>query len=111
MNQFTLLLVGIFVLTLGSVLGYYARQSIAKKQAGTLEAKLQKKVLKAKQESETVLAETEEKAKQLLESAKKETDDRRYEVLKTERLLLKRENILDQKISILERDKKEFQEK
>ncbi len=111
MNQFTLLLVGIFALTLGSVLGYYARQSIAKKQAGTLEAKLQKKVLKAKQESEIVLAETEEKAKQLLESAQKETDDRRYEVLKTERLLLRRENILDQKISTLERDQKEFQEK
>src|SRR4030042_6421685 len=111
MNQFTLLLVGIFALTLGWVCGYYARQSIAKKQAGTLEAKLQKKVLKAKQESETVLAETEEKAKQLLESAKKKTDDRRYEVLKTERLLLKRENILDQKISTLERDQKEFQEK
>jgi len=111
MNQFILLLVGIFALSLGSVLGYYARQSIAKKQAGTLEAKLQKKVLKAKQESETLLAEAEEKTKQLLESAKKEADERRCEVLKTERLLLKRENILDQKISTLEKDQKEFQEK
>jgi len=111
MNQFILLLVGIFALSLGSVLGYYARQSIAKKQAGTLEAKLQKKALKAKQESETLLAEAEEKTKQLLESAKKEADERRCEVLKTERLLLKRENILDQKISTLEKDQKEFQEK
>ncbi|MBM3258083.1 MAG: ribonuclease Y, partial [Candidatus Nealsonbacteria bacterium] len=111
MNQFIPLLAGILALALGSVLGYYARQSIAKKQAGTLEAKLQKKVLKAKQDSETLLAEAEEKAKQLLESAKKEIDERRYEVLKTERLLLKRENILDQKISVLDKNQREFQEK
>jgi len=98
-------------LALGSVLGYYARQSIAKKQAGTLEAKLQKKVLKAKQDSETILSEAEEKARHILESAKKEIDERHYEVLKTERLLLKRENILDEKISSLEGNQKDFQEK
>ena len=49
MNQYTLLIAGLAALIVGSVLGYYARQSIAKKQAGTLEAKLQKKVLKAKE--------------------------------------------------------------
>lgn len=92
-------------------MGYYARQSIAKKQAGTLEAKLQKKVLKAKQDAELILSEAQQKAKLLLEGAQKEIDERRSEVLKTERLLLKRENILDQKLSVFERNQREFEAK
>jgi ribonuclease Y len=111
MNQFILLFVGLLLLAVGSVLGYYARQSIAKKQAGTLEARLQKKVLKAKQDSEEILTEAKKKAEQILEAAKKEIDERHSEVLKTERLLLRRESILDQKLSTFEKAQKEFQEK
>jgi len=109
MNQFILLIVGIVVLTVGSVLGYYARQSIAQKQAGTLEAKLQKKVLKAKQDAELILSDVKQKAQQILEGAQKEIDERRYEVLKAERLLLRRENVLDQKLSVSERNQREFE--
>jgi len=108
MNQYILLSVGIVALSIGAVLGYYARQSIAKKQAGTLEAKLQKKVLKAKQDAEVILSENKQKAQQILDGAQKEIDERRYEVLRTERLLLKRENILDQKLSSFERNQREF---
>jgi ribonuclease Y len=111
MNQFILLIIGLLLLAVGSVLGYYARQSIAKKQAGTLEARLQKKVLKAKQDSEEILTEAKKKAEQILEAAKKEIDERHSEVLKTERLLLRRESILDQKLSTFEKAQKEFQEK
>jgi len=96
-------------LTVGSVLGYYARQSIAQKQAGTLEAKLQKKVLKAKQDAELILSDVKQKAQQILEGAQKEIDERRYEVLKAERLLLRRENVLDQKLSVSERNQREFE--
>jgi ribonuclease Y len=111
MNQFTSLIVGIITLAAGSVLGYYARQSIAKKQAGTLEAKLQKKVLKAKQESETIFSTAKQKVQQVSEAAQKEIDERRSEVLRTERLLLKRESNLDQKLSAFERNQKEFEVK
>jgi ribonuclease Y len=111
MNQYILLIIGIVALSLGSILGYYARQSIAKKQAGTLEAKLQKKVLKAKQDAETLLSDAQQKAQQILGETQKEIDGRRYEVLKTERLLLKRENILDQKLSSFERNQKELEVK
>ena len=111
MNQFIPLAVGMVALFVGSVLGYYARQSIAQKQAGTLEAKLQKRVTKAKEDSETIISEAKIRADEALEGAKKETDSRRYELFKTERLLLKRENILDQKLSGFEKTQKEFQEK
>ncbi len=111
MNQFIPLGVGVVALAFGSILGYYARQSIAKKQAGTIEAKLQKKISQAKELSETILAEAKQKAGQILEAGKKEEDSRREELLKTERLLFKRENILDQRISAFERNQREFQEK
>ena len=42
MNQLIALLVGVFALGVGAILGYYARQSIAKKQIGTLEERIQK---------------------------------------------------------------------
>ncbi|MFH1259014.1 MAG: ribonuclease Y, partial [Elusimicrobiota bacterium] len=62
MNQFVPLLVGLAALVVGSVLGYYARQSIARKNYRTIEARLQKKVGQARQESETILSSAKEKA-------------------------------------------------
>lgn len=111
MNQFIPLAVAVFALALGSILGYYARQSIAKKQAGTLEAKLQKKVQKAKEDAETLLSEAKQKSAELLNSASAEINARRSEVLKTESLLLKRETSLDEKLSGFEKNQEEFQEK
>ena len=111
MNQFILLIAGVISLSLGSILGYYARQSIAKKQADTLEAKLEKKVLKAKQDAETIFKQAQEKAQELLEKTQGETSERRAEILKTERFLLKRENILNQKLSNFEKDQRDLEGK
>ena len=108
MNQLIPLLVGIFALGIGSILGYYARQSIARKNYRTIEARLQKKIDQARQESDLILSQTKEKASQILDAAKKEEDIRREEILKTERLLLRRENILDEKSSNLEKRDNDF---
>lgn len=111
MNQLTLLIVGIISLIIGSSLGYYARQSIARKKAGTIEQILQKKIQKANQAAEEILSEAKRTSQQILEAAKKTEDQRHRELLITERLLLKRENVLDQKIYEFEEKEKEFQEK
>jgi ribonuclease Y len=111
MNQFIPLTVGIFCLTLGSILGYYARQSLLKKRAGTLEQKLQKKILQTKEKAEGIIAEAKKSASQIKQRAEKETDERREELLKTERLLLKREHLLDKKLSGFELEKKTVQKK
>lgn len=111
MNQFIPLIVGVITLALGSILGYYARQSIAKKQSGTLEAKLQQKVSKAKEDSEALLADAKTKAEVAVEKTKEEINTRRSNLFQTEKLLLKRESTLDQRISSLEIDQKEFKEK
>lgn len=100
MNQFIPLIVGIVSLTIGAILGYYARQSIAKRDYGTIEAKIQKRISQAK-----------EKAAQILETAKKEADEKREELFKMERILLKRESILTEKLSDYEKKEKEFSQK
>jgi ribonuclease Y len=111
MEQFILLFVGLFGLALGSILGYYARQSIAKKRTGTIEQILQKRLQKAKETADLILNEAKEKSQKILAATKEEINQRHSELLKTERLLLKREHILDQKISDFELKQKEFQEK
>ncbi len=108
MNQFIPLIVGILALGIGSILGYYARQSIAKRNYRTIEARLQKKISQARQESDSLIFQAKERATQILEAAKKEENERRGEILKTERLLLKRENILEEKSVNLEDKEKEF---
>lgn len=110
MNQFITLLTGLLALTAGTVLGYYARQSLAKKRAGTIEQTLQKKIQKAKEETETLLFQAQTKSQQIMESAKRQTDERYEDLVKTERLLLKRENVLDQKTSELEKNEQEFKD-
>ena len=111
MNLLILLFVGIISLIIGSISGYYARQSIARKQKGTIEAKLQKKILQAKKESEEIFAEAREKTAKIISGAQKETDERRRELLKTERLLFRREHVLDRKISTFEEKEEDFEEK
>ncbi|MEA3296209.1 MAG: ribonuclease Y [Patescibacteria group bacterium] len=107
----THLITGLFCLITGSVLGYLARQSIAKKQIGTIEQKIQKKIANAKQETKKMLFVAKEKAFNVLETAKKEENRRRNILFKTEQAFFKKENILENKIAIFEKKETEFSQK
>ncbi|MFH1181273.1 MAG: ribonuclease Y [bacterium] len=112
MNQFIIsFLAGIFSLVLGAVLGYYIRQSIARKRAGTIEQTIQKKVQKAKEEADIIVSGAKEKAQGLLEASKKETEERYENILKTEKLLLKRESVLEQKSLEFDIREKDFHQR
>jgi len=111
MNQFFLLLVGIFGLIGGSILGYYARQSIARRKIGTLEETIHKRISQVKEEAEKILTDAKKKAYAILESTKKEEDQRRKNLLKTEQLLLEKENALNTRILNLEKKESEFSQK
>lgn len=95
-------------MSLGTVLGYYARQSIAAKRADSVEQRLQQKVEEADQRAEEILAEARRKAKEALQSAQKEEDERRKSQLQAEQLLLKREHVLDTRIAEFEKKEKEL---
>ena len=111
MNQLILLLVGILFLGIGSILGYYARQSIAKRKIGTIEEKLQKRISQTKAEAEEIISGAKEKASKIIDQTQKEVEESRQEILQTEKLLLKRESILANRITDLEKREKEFRQK
>jgi len=111
MNQLILYLIGIVLLWIGAILGYYARQSIIRKRKGSIEARLQKKVLETKAEAKALLEKANTKADKIVDIAQKENHERRNQILKTESILLKREHTLDEKISVYEEKEKDFNEK
>ncbi len=111
MSLFLLLAAGIASLIIGAVLGYFARQSIAKRDYQNIEAKIQKRISEAKTEVEEILSQGKEKASQVLETAKNEAALRREELLKMERILLRRENIMDKRLSEFESKEVDFVQK
>lgn len=111
MNQLILLAGGMFCLAVGSVLGYFARQSIAKRDWKTIEAKIQKRIEKASRQAQKLLSQAKSKANSVLEKAKEEEEIRRKRIFRAEQLLSKRESILDKKISGFEEKQKTLEEK
>jgi ribonuclease Y len=111
MIQLTPLIVGTICLAVGSILGYYARQSIAKRDWKTIESKIQKRIEKTTKEAEIILSKAKEKAFFTLKKIKREEEETRNRLFKAEQLLSKRESILDKKISDYEINRKNLQEK
>ena len=105
------LIVGVVALVLGVVVGYYVRQSIAKKRAGTLEARLEKRVADVKESTALMIKKAEQKAFEINEKSEKEVDQRRKEFLRSQELLLSREKLLEDKISNFESKENELKDK
>ena len=112
MDQIILQIVVAFLsLASGSVLGYYVRQSIAKKRAGSLEARLQKRVIQVKEDTAAAIKKAEAKAAEITERAQKDVDERRKEFLKSQQILLDRENLLEGKLVAFDLKETELREK
>lgn len=111
MYQFILLLAGVLILAIGATLGYFARQSIARKKADTIETTLQKKISQVKKDAGEITSRAKEKADQIIEKTKRDVVSQRRELFSAEKLLLKRQNILGERISNLEEKEREFREK
>ncbi len=111
MESIILILAGVLVLLVGIIIGYYVRQSLAKNRAGSLEAKLQKRVIDVKAETADLVKKASVEASQITERAQKDIDERRKEFLKAEQLILSREKLLDGKIEAFEKKEKEVEEK
>jgi ribonuclease Y len=105
-------MLGIFgALALGAVTGYYVRQSMARRRAGSIEAKLQEKLIQTKKEAADILAKAQEKADKLEKRSTSEFDSRQQSIIKTENLLLKREEILENKHQDFEKKERELVQK
>jgi ribonuclease Y len=99
MKEIFYLVLSFFSLSLGAILGYFARQSLARRDEKTIEAKIQRRIQKAKEEADLILKEAEE-----------EKREREKEILKRESLLLRRERFLKEKELDLEKRETEFKE-
>jgi ribonuclease Y len=104
-------IIGAFALAIGGCVGYYTRQAIAYKRAGTIEKNIANKIAKAKLEAQKIADEATQKSQKLLESARQEVLQRNRDITKTEALIFKREAVLEQKVTEFEAQEKEFQEK
>lgn len=110
MTSLTFLFLIIGSLIIGAVLGYYARQTIAKKQVGTLEAKLQKQIDEAREKAKEILLSAKDKAVKILEDVKREEKERQIQLNRLENRLVRKEEMLEQKFVFVEREKQRLQE-
>lgn len=112
MNPLILLIpVGFLALAIGSVFGYYARQSIARKRADKIETILRKKISQVKKDAEEITSKANEKALKILEGAKRDVEGERREIFKGQKLLMKRENVLGERTVVLEEKESEFRQR
>lgn len=95
-------------LVLGILLGYIIRQSLAQKQANSIEAKLKVKIEKVKEEAKKLVLEAKEKADKILEEAREEEKKRKSQLTKLEERLLERESLLDKRQLDLDEKEKEI---
>lgn len=90
-------------LTGGSVLGYYVRQSIARKQLSTAEGKAHSIIEKAERKYKEDILNAKNKAVEILEDAKKKELEREVHIRKMEERLEKREEMIDEKMKELDK--------
>lgn len=108
MLQLAIVLVGVLALSVGATLGYFARQSIARKQVDKIETTLQKRIAHVKKEADDILFRAKERANQYIDKTKRDVVAQKQEIFKTEKLLLKKENILNEKSASFEEKEKDF---
>jgi len=106
----TVLITVILSLSFGSVLGYYARQTIAKKQLNTAEGKASNILEEAEKKSQEIILESKKKGVDILEEAKKKEREKENKIAQLEERLRKREENLDKKIDDIEKGR-DFLEK
>lgn len=107
----TFVAIVIISLAIGSFLGYFARQTIAKKQLFTAEGKINKMVEDAREKTRELELSAKNKAVEILEEAKKKEKNREDQIMRLEQRLEKREVFLDGKIEELERGREILERK
>ena len=111
METQTIIIVAAIALLLGGVVGYYIRQSIARKRAGTIESELSKKIAQTKETAEEIMAKAKQKAEEIEKKASEDLEERQKIVIKAENRLFKREEDVDDKQKEVATKEKEANER
>ncbi len=110
MSEYLLLIIGASSLGIGAILGYFARQNIAKFQAGSIEERIQRKIEETKRQAENILLEAKKKALSITESSKKEILEKEENILRREKVIERKQGILEQKAIDLRKREREIKE-
>jgi ribonuclease Y len=84
-------------LAVGGVVGYFIRQSIARKRAGTIESELQKKITQTRQIAEEIMSKAKEKVEEIEKKTSVDLEERHQVVIKAENRLFKKEEEIELK--------------
>lgn len=106
-----LLLASLGSLSFGSILGYLARRTIAKKQADSIEVKLAKSSREAKTKAQDIILQAKEKALQAIEQIKTEEQTQRQELVLSQKRLASREERLERQFIETETKQRELSDK
>jgi len=85
-----LIIVVVFSLSIGSVLGYFARQSIARKQSDTIETTLRKKIIQTKKTAEEIMLKAQVMPKNRLKTSVKKFLKQKIFCLKEKAVFIKK---------------------
>jgi ribonuclease Y len=87
----------------GVAVGFGASTVVTKQRQGSLEAKAEKELQKAKKEAEKLVEQAKEEATKAVEQTRKEEKTRREEIKELEKRLVDREESLDKKLDQLDK--------
>ena len=104
MTELPKILIGVFSLAIGIVLGYLVRQILAKKQEGTAESKLNKVLSEAKEDAKKIGEKAQKQAEEIITKAREEEKEKHSYSLQLEKRLLNKEEALEQKESGLRKE-------
>ncbi|MEK7626989.1 MAG: Rnase Y domain-containing protein, partial [Patescibacteria group bacterium] len=108
MPQLIFIVIGFGALTVGSVFGYLARQSIARRQIGSIEEKITTMMEVAKTEAKDMIFRAKDRSVKFLEEAKKEEKERMFQLTRQAERVLRKEEALDRKGDIFEKEKNDL---
>ena len=101
------IIIAVFTLVLGVLVGYIIRKSVGEKAIGSAELKAKNMILDAENRAETIrkeyILEAKEEAHKLRSDADRDIRERRAEISKSERRLVQKEESIDRKLENIEK--------
>ncbi|HWQ59623.1 MAG TPA: ribonuclease Y [Candidatus Fimivivens sp.] len=101
----SIILIGAAAIAVGAVVGYFARQSMAKGQLSTAEGQAEKIMKEAEKKAADITLDAKNKAVGILDEAKKETQTKEEEFREQKKRVEKREEQLEKRLEDVDREK------
>ncbi len=113
--MFEEIIVGIICAIIGIIIGFFIRKNISESKIGSAELEAKRIIEDANQKAETrkkeILVEAKDEAHRLRNEVERENKERRNEILRSEKRLIKKEEMLDSKSLVVEKKDELLQKK